>query len=113
MYLFSQFACTTVYGPPQKCCVHCITEQQEKGQHLILECLWDSSTVWQGKSKKLFSFLFFYNAEKQLCEGVFFFFLVSHYHVVSSLPSSVPCKLPQVAWAVAVHWCLWGRQLPK
>lgn len=74
MYLFSQFACTTVYGPPQKCCVHYITEQQEKGQHLIPECLWDTSPVWQGKSKRLLSFLFLYCAEKQLCEGLFFFF---------------------------------------
>lgn len=73
MYLFSPFACTTVCGPPQKCCVHCITEQQEKGQHLILECLWDTSTVWQGKSERLLSFLFFYSAEKQLYEGLFFF----------------------------------------
>lgn len=91
MYLFSQFACTRVCGPPQKCCVHCITEQQEKGQHLIIECLWDTSTVWQGKSKRLLSFLFFNSAEKQLCEGFWFFFVVFHYHVISSFicpPSS-------------------------
>lgn len=61
-----------------------------------------------GEVKEIAFIFIFLQCWKTVVWRVILFFLVFHYHVISSLPSFISCKLPQVAWAVAVHWCLCG-----
>lgn len=65
----------------------CTASLNSRKRGSILECLWDTSVVWQGKSKRLLSVLFSYNGEKQLCEGLGFFpgFSLPRYFLVALL----------------------------
>lgn len=98
--LFVFPACTTVCGSPSET----LCEQREKGQHLLP---WEPCTLWAGEAKQIASSLFFYNAEKELCEGfggLFPSFSVSHSFLIALLQLSVNWPvLPQAAQLTSDH----------
>lgn len=64
-YLFSQFACTTVYGTPSEILWALHHLIAEKGQRLLfLKCLGDLHGVGTGSQKVAFIFIFFNNTGK-------------------------------------------------
>lgn len=64
-----------------------------------------------GELKEIAFIFNFLQCWKTVVWRVILFFLVFHYHVISSLPSFVSCELSQAAWAVAVIGAGVGRQL--